>query len=89
MKLDLKTKYFIAGFLTPVVIVPLIDYAMNIIGALQEVEVLKLSKIGTKLQKECREILEDEKEEEIHTCAIGFQPPEDYNYDEDDDLDDD
>lgn len=76
-------KKYILGLITGIAILPLLDELLNV--AMLWIEVLKMkpSRIISDWNKEM-----GEEEQTIDTYAIGFQAPNDEDYDDDDFEDD-
>ena len=80
-------KYYLFGFITGFIAIPVIEEFMSVINSWIQVLVLKPSKIVIKGNKELAELQGDEVE--VQSNLIGFQAPSDDYYDDDDDDDDD
>ena len=84
---DSKLKIYVIGILTIVAIIPLIESLVNVV--ITWIEYLKT--IPTKkILEENKEIQKLQSEiEPINTFAMGFQAPEDYVFDDDDEFEED
>lgn len=79
-------KYYILGFITGFIAIPVIEEFMSVINSWIQVLVLKPSKIVLKGNKELAELQGGEEEFQSH--VIGFQAPsDDYYDDKDEDYD--
>jgi len=74
-------KYYVFGLLTGIIAIPVIEEFMNVIFGWIQVLLLKPNKIVVKGNKELMELQGNE--EEIQTQCIGFQVPNDDDYEDD------
>lgn len=83
---DKSLKYYILGFVTGFIAIPLMEELMNVVNTWIQVLIIKPSKIVIKGNKELSELQGNE--EEIQTQCIGFQVPseDDYYYDDEEDF---
>lgn len=77
-------KYYILGFITGFIAIPVIEELMNVVNTWIQVLIIKPSKIVLKGNNELAE-MQNEDEPQPDPFCIGFQAPDEYEYDDEDD----